>query len=138
VLGRAKGQGTKPYVVPLSEKATKALQEFARLDAWGQFTCAPMARMWKAAAAQAKLPPDAVPYDLRHSFGAQVFRATGDLKTAKEVLGHASLRTTERYMLAAVPQRRVTAIKAAFPARRRRPVAITAAGPKRGRGRKAG
>lgn len=114
VPGTAKGRGTKPYVVPLSARATKALQEFDRLDAWGVFTWAPMARMWKLGAAAAKLPADSVPYDLRHSFGTEIFRKTGDLKAAKDLLGHSSFRMTERYTLAAVPTHKTRAIKRAF------------------------
>lgn len=114
VPGTTKGRGTKPYVVPLSKLATEALKEFDALDAWGRFTWAPMARMWKAAATKAKLPPGTVPYDLRHSFGTQIFRKTGNLKAAKDLLGHSSLRMTERYTLAAVPQQKIAAVKAAF------------------------
>lgn len=114
VPGTAKGRGTKPYVIPLSDRATEALKALDALEAWGPFTSAPMARLWKAAARKAKLPAGTVPYDLRHSFGTQVYRATGDLKATKELLGHAVLRMTERYLLAAVPQHKVQAVRAAF------------------------
>lgn len=114
VPGTTKGRGTKPYVIPLSSLASEALKAFDTLDAWGRFTWAPMARMWKAAATAAKLPEGTVPYDLRHSFGTQVFRKTGNLKAAKDLLGHSSLRMTERYTLAAVPQHKVEAIRLAF------------------------
>ena len=46
-----------------------------------------------------------VPYDMRHSFATAVHRKTGGLKAVKELLGHSTLRMTERYMLAAVPER---------------------------------
>jgi hypothetical protein len=49
VPGTAKGRGTKAYVIPLSSQARAALKEFDALDAWGAFTWAPMARMWKEA-----------------------------------------------------------------------------------------
>jgi integrase len=114
VPGTTKGRGTKPYVVPLSPQATAALKAFDTLEAWGVFTRAPMARRWRDAATKAKLPPDTVPYDLRHSFGTQVYRKTGNLKAAKDLLGHSSLRVTERYTLAAVPQHKIAAIKTAF------------------------
>jgi integrase len=117
VPGTGKGRGTKPYVLPLSDRATEALTLLDELDAWGRFTWAPMARMWKKAATAAKLPEGTVPYDLRHSFGTAIYRKTGDLKATKELLGHSSLRMTERYMLAAVPQRQQRAIAAAFPKR---------------------
>ena len=123
VPGTSKGRGTKPYVIPLSPAATSALKLLDTLDAWGSFTLAPMARMWKAAATKAKLPAGTVPYDLRHSFGTAIYRATGDLKATKELLGHASLRMTERYMLAAIPERQTTAVSLAF-AGRTLPVAV--------------
>jgi integrase len=112
VPGTAKGRGTKPYVVPLSERARLALKAFDRLDAWGAFTWAPMARMWKAAAAKAKLPAGTRPYDLRHSFGTAIYKATGDIQAARKLLGHSSLRVTERYTLAAVPAQQLAAVAA--------------------------
>lgn len=114
VPGTTKGRGTKPYVIPLSPLATKALKEFDALKAWGRFTWAPMARLWKVAARTAKLPEGTVPYDLRHSFGTHIFRKTGNLKAAKDLLGHSSFRMTERYTLAAVPQHKVNAVRTAF------------------------
>lgn len=118
VPGTTKGRGTKPYVVPLSGLATEALKAFDALDAWGSFTWAPMARMWRAAATKAKLPEGTVPYDLRHSFGTHIFRKTGNLKAAKDLLGHSSFRMTERYTLAAVPRHKVDAVRAAFGGRK--------------------
>lgn len=114
VPGTGKGRGTKPYALPLSSAAESALKLLDRLDGWGTFSWAPMARMWKVAAKKAKLPASSVPYDLRHSFGTLIFQMTGDLKTTKELLGHSSLRTTERYMLAAVPLRSRMAVDKAF------------------------
>ena len=121
VPGTTKGRGTKPYVVPLSTLATTALKGFDSIDAWGRFTWAPMARLWKAAARKAQLPDGTVPYDLRHSFGTAIYRATGDLQAARKLLGHASIRMTERYTLAAVPAQQRAAVKAfgVFVSRRR-------------------
>ena len=45
------------------------------------------------------------PYDLRHSFGTAVYAASGDLRATQQLLGHASRSTTDRYTLAAVPDR---------------------------------
>lgn len=127
VPGTTKGRGTKPYTIPLSSHAQQALQELDRWDAWGRFTSAPMARMWKAAALKAKLPAWAVPYDLRHSFGTAVYQATGDLHAARTLLGHASLTMTARYTLAAVPSQQraaVQAFDAALTQRRKSPVTV--------------
>ena len=47
-------------------------------------------------------PPDMRLYDLRHSFGAEIYRLTGDLATVARFLGHAPGSTvTARYALGA-------------------------------------
>lgn len=115
VPGTEKGRGSKPYTIPLTTKASDALRELDRLDAWGPFTHAPMARMWKTAAIAVGLSPDVVPYDLRHSFGTQIYRKSGNLKATKDLMGHSSIRMTERYTLAAVSHQQREAVRTAFP-----------------------
>jgi len=134
IPGTQKGRGTKTYTIPLSPAATDALHEMENTNAWGRFTWAPMARMWRAAwiaattgeryrtvfdhpkqFAHLSAP---VPYDLRHSFGTQIYRETGDLKAVKEMMGHSVIRMSERYTLAAVPERQRRAIAAAFKGRK--------------------
>jgi len=127
VPGRRKGRGTKPHVIPLGIQAQAAMVEFDSTNAWGRFTWAPIGRMWRdtwlamltgAPRAQVRAHPELyrhimtpVVYDLRHSFGTEVYRATGDLKAVKDLLGHASLRMSERYTLAAVPAQQVDAVR---------------------------
>jgi integrase len=55
------------------------------------------------------LPPNCRPYDLRHSFGDELYRVTGDLGAVGEILQHASLETTKRYTARAVSGRVATA-----------------------------
>ena len=125
VQGRKKGAGTRTRVVPLIPEALRALRAMARTKAWGPFSKSPVRRDFKAAClkvpALARLAHRLTPYDLRHSFGTEVYRASGDIRATQELMGHSSPTLTNRYTLGAV-EGRTRAALTGFGAKVPRPV----------------
>ena len=99
-----KGKGTKGQTIPLTPSGLAALRRFDELECWGPFSTSPMWQSFQRACSTLGLT-GLRPYDFRHSFGTAVYAASGDLRATQQLLGHASRTTTDRYTLAAVPER---------------------------------
>jgi site-specific recombinase XerC len=116
VPGRAKGHGSKASVRPLTPLGLRACKAMIRTKAWGTFSRSTVHREFRAACAKvpalAAIAHRLTPYDLRHSFGTEVFRRSGDIRATQVLMGHSTPVLTNRYTLGAVDARVAAAIAA--------------------------
>ena len=112
---RTIGKGRKERIVPFGEKAADALAAWlpARLSVLkgrrvrgeplflnvrgGRLTDRSVRRVLLHALSAADISRHASPHALRHSFATHLLGAGADLRTIQELLGHASLATTQKY-----------------------------------------
>ena len=106
------GKGSKRRSVPVGSAALKALRgwlavraQLARMDEPALFVGERGARIGpgqvrervKRRALRAGLPTHVHPHMLRHSFATHLLQSSGDLRAVQELLGHASITTTQVY-----------------------------------------
>lgn len=129
------GKGSKERMVPLGRRAQEAIRSWCRsvrpvfmarahtpvgwllLSSRGNRLS--RIRIWeivRSAAAEAGLPDDIHPHMLRHSFATHLVSGGTDLRHVQEMLGHASIATTQRYTH--VDSDRLRSIHARFHPRR--------------------
>ena len=108
---RIVGKGNKERIVPVIAPARDAVDAYLRLCPYQMPDTQPIFRairggvlapraiqkVMEQARMQLGLPATATPHAMRHSFATHLLAAGGDLRTIQELLGHASLSTTQAY-----------------------------------------
>ncbi len=106
-----RGKGGKERQVPVLPVARDAIETYLNRSPWPLERDGPLfrgargGRLSQPVVSAAMrllrqglgLPPTATPHALRHSFATHLLAAGGDLRTIQELLGHASLSTTQVY-----------------------------------------
>lgn len=108
---RVMGKGKKERIVPVGEKAIEALRSYLRSrgdpdseeplflnSRGGRLTSRSVERLVKKYTRASGIIRTVSPHSLRHSFATHLLDAGADIREIQEMLGHASLSTTQRYI----------------------------------------
>ncbi|MFT3833733.1 MAG: tyrosine recombinase XerC [Micropruina sp.] len=112
-LIRVLGKGDKERTVPVGEPAARAIEAWRRVrdliagpqaadalfvgDRGGRIDPRVVRRLVHRALAQLPDAPDLGPHGLRHAMATHLLEGGADLRSVQEMLGHASLATTQIY-----------------------------------------
>jgi integrase/recombinase XerC len=107
---RVIGKGSKERIVPVLPVVREALAAWLRLhpcptrdaplflgEKGGRLNAGVAQRTMRVFRQQHGLPEHATPHALRHSFATHLLAGGADLRSIQDLLGHASLSTTQRY-----------------------------------------
>ena len=112
---RVIGKGSKERIIPVGELALQALRDYGieQEKKWGRkakgeaavflngrggrITTRSVARIVEKHLRAAGIPVRMGPHGLRHTFATHLLNSGADLRVIQELLGHASLSTTQRY-----------------------------------------
>lgn len=109
---RVYGKGKKERIVPIGEKASEAIRDYINSSKsirspqsravflnlkGGRLTDRSVRRVVEYYIKKISLNENISPHTLRHSFATHLMNRGADLRSVQELLGHASLSTTQTY-----------------------------------------